>query len=144
MITKVLNILKPKLRDIKVTTLFQPLPLVLADSGQMQQVIMNILTNSIQAIQDMGEIVIKTKASMGYVEISISDNGCGIPKENINKIFDPFFTTKAPGEGTGLGLYICYGIVQRHNGCIDVKSEIGNGTTITIKLPRRHGEDFSY
>ncbi|MDD5474661.1 MAG: ATP-binding protein [Candidatus Methanoperedens sp.] len=134
-IGKVLSILTPQLKDIKVKTAFEPLPPILADSGQIQQVIMNLLANSIQSIIENGEIIIKTSAKQDHVEISISDNGCGIPKENLDKIFDPFFTTKEQGKGTGLGLSISYGIIKRHSGSIEVQSEAGKGTTFIIKLP---------
>jgi two-component system, NtrC family, sensor kinase len=70
-----------------------------------------------------------------HVVVAISDNGCGIEKANLGKIFDPFFTTKPVGEGTGLGLAIIFGIVQRHNGRIDVESEVGRGSTFTVRLP---------
>ncbi|MCZ7400092.1 MAG: ATP-binding protein [Candidatus Methanoperedens sp.] len=134
-IEKVLGIMTPQLKDIKVTTELEPLPRIRADSGQIQQVIMNLLKNSIQSIKKKGELMIKTATKNDYVEINISDNGCGIPKEDLNKIFDPFFTTKEMGKGTGLGLSISYGIIKRHNGSIEVKSNIGKGTTLTIKLP---------
>jgi len=133
-IEKVLSIMAPQLKEIRVTTEFDHVPHILADSSQIQQVIMNLLKNSIQSIMKKGEIMIKTTTKNGYVEISISDNGCGIPKEDLNKIFDPFFTTKETGKGTGLGLSISYGIIKRHNGSIEVKSDIGKGTTLTIKL----------
>lgn len=134
-IGKVLGILKPQLNDIKVNTALAPLPLILADGGQIQQVMMNLLKNSIQSITEKGKIMVKTRAKDNNVEISISDNGCGIPKENLDKIFDPFFTTKEQGKGTGLGLSISYGIIKRHNGSMEVKSEVGEGTTFIIKLP---------
>ncbi len=134
-IDNVLNVLEPQLYRTKITTDLEPLPLIMADGEQIQQVIMNMLTNSIQSITTDGEIIIKTAAKNDHIEISITDNGCGISQDNIGKIFDPFFTTKMPGEGTGLGLSICYGIIKKHNGSIDVKSEVGIGTTFTIKLP---------
>ena len=134
-ISKVLGIMNPQVRDIKVNTFFEPLPLIVGDSVRIQQVIMNLLTNSIQSITENGEIIIKTTANPKHVEISISDNGCGIPEEKLDKIFDPFFTTKERSNGTGLGLSICYGIIKRHNGSIEVKSEVNRGTTFTIKLP---------
>ncbi len=144
-IGKVLNILRlqlkdlsvqnPQLKDIRITTNLGHLPLIQADSGQIKQVIMNILTNSVQSVAKNGEIMVRTVAKEGFVEISISDNGGGIPKENLNKIFDPFFTTKEHGRGTGLGLSISYGIIKRHNGSIEVESEVEKGTTFTIKLP---------
>ncbi len=134
-IGKVLGILKPQLKDIRVETDLEPVPLILADSGQMQQVLMNLFTNSIQSITENGEIMVKTKATQNHVEISISDNGCGIPAEKLNRVFDPFFTTKEQGKGTGLGLSISYGIIKRHSGSIEVKSRAGKGATFTIKLP---------
>ncbi len=136
-IERVLTILRPELGGIRVVTNLEPLPKILADSDQIRQVLINMLTNSIQAIVEQGELTVKTSAKNDFIEISISDNGCGIPPENLNKIFDPFFTTKATGEGTGLGLSICYGFIKRHNGSIDVESKVGVGTTFTVKLPIR-------
>ncbi|MFZ5924725.1 MAG: sensor histidine kinase, partial [Bacillota bacterium] len=75
------------------------------------------------------------RASMDTVEIVVKDTGCGIPPENIPKIFDPFFTTKEVGKGTGLGLAVSFGIVEKHGGAIGVESEVGKGTTFTITLP---------
>ena len=134
-IDNVLNVLEPQLESTKITIDLKPLPLIMADREQIQQVIMNMLTNSIQSITKDGEISIKTVVKRDHIEIGIKDNGCGISQDNIGKVFDPFFTTKMPGEGTGLGLSICYGIIKKHNGSIDVKSEVGIGTTFTIKLP---------
>ncbi len=134
-IGNVLNVLEPQLDGMKITTDLMPLPLIMADGEQIQQVIMNMLTNSIQSITTDGEIIIKTAAKNDHIEISIIDNGCGIPQDNIGRVFDPFFTTKKSGEGTGLGLSICYGIIKKHNGSIDVKSKVGTGTTFTIRLP---------
>ncbi len=134
-ISKILSLLGHELKNIKVNTILPQLPLIDCDPGQISQVIMNILTNSIQAITENGNITIETKVENNNVEIIITDNGGGIPEENLNKIFDPFFTTKKPGEGTGLGLSISYGIIKSHNGSIDVKSEVGKGTTFIIKLP---------
>jgi PAS domain S-box-containing protein len=132
---KDLSVRSPLLKDIRINTDLGHLPLIQADSGQIKQVIMNILTNSVQSVAKNGEIMVRTVAKEGFVEISISDNGCGIPKENLTKIFDPFFTTKEHGRGTGLGLSISYGIIKRHNGSIEVESETGKGATFTIKLP---------
>ncbi len=134
-IDNLLNVLEPQLNGTKITTDLTHLPFIMADREQIQQVIMNILTNSIQSITKDGKISIKTVVKHGYIEIDVKDNGCGISQDNIGRIFDPFFTTKMPGEGTGLGLSICYGIIKKHNGSIDVKSEVGIGTTFTIKLP---------
>jgi signal transduction histidine kinase len=103
--------------------------------GQINQVLMNILSNAIQAIPDKGEIFIKTREEKDVVIISIRDTGSGISDEIKHKIFDPFFTTKEVGKGTGLGLSISYGIIERHNGKIEVNSEIGKGTQFIISLP---------
>jgi PAS domain S-box-containing protein len=134
-IDKVIDILSPQLQGINVTTLLNSLPIIKGDTGQIEQVFMNILNNSIQAITEDGEIQVETSVKEDHIEISIKDNGCGIPKENLPKIFDPFFTTKEPGEGTGLGLSVSYGIIKRYNGSMEVKSEDGKGTTFIIKLP---------
>ena len=96
---------------------------------------MNILSNAGQAIEDRGQISIKTYANEKNVYISFKDTGPGMTEETKNKMFEPFYTTKDVGKGTGLGLSISYGIVKDHSGEIDVKSEIGNGTEFLIILP---------
>ncbi len=111
------------------------IPLTKCNPGQLNQVFMNILVNSAQAIEKKGEIHVKTWHKDKDIYISISDTGCGIPRENINKIFEPFFTTKEVGKGTGLGLSIAYDIVKKHKGEITVQSEVGKGTTFVIKIP---------
>lgn len=107
--------------------------------GQINQVFMNFLQNAIHAIPPdrNGEIRIKSCREEDWVKISIRDNGMGIPRANLARIFDPFFTTKAPGKGTGLGLSVCDRIVKGHGGRIDVQSEPGVGTEMTITLPAR-------
>ena len=104
--------------------------------GKLNQVIMNILTNSIQAIEDQGEIFIQTISSDIGIKIIIKDDGRGMSSEVKKHIFEPFFTTKDVGKGTGLGLSISYGIIEQHNGNIDVISEPGKGTEFIISLPR--------
>jgi len=97
---------------------------------------MNILINAGHAItEEHGTILIKTWADDNNILISIKDDGCGIPKENLRKIFEPFFTTKEVGKGTGLGLSLAYDIVRKHGGNIEVKSEVEIGTEFTITLP---------
>lgn len=113
----------------------QPLPPILCYPGQLNQVFMNLIVNASQAIKDEGEIAIETRALEDEVLIRIADTGEGIPKKNIPKLFNPFFTTKPIGEGTGLGLSVSYGIIKRHNGRIEVESELGTGTTFSIYLP---------
>ena len=118
------------------------LPDVLADPGQLEQVMINLLNNAIDAIVSQhgamgGEIVIGARAGdSGPVEISVRDNGTGISPENMQKIMTPFFTTKPVGKGTGLGLSICYGIIAKMGGQMEISSQVGLGTTFFISLPR--------
>jgi PAS domain S-box-containing protein len=111
------------------------LPLTKCYPQQINQVFMNLLINAGHAIESQGEITIKTWAEDGSILIAISDTGYGISKEDLNKIFEPFFTTKEVGKGTGLGLSITYEIVKKHDGEITVESEVGKGTTFTVRLP---------
>ena len=103
--------------------------------GKLHQVFINILSNSIHAIEKHGVITIKTATQENTISIEISDTGCGISNENIRKISDPFFTTKEPGKGTGLGLSIAFRIIQDHKGKISFQSELNKGTTVIIILP---------
>lgn len=111
------------------------LPQLMADQHKMGQVVMNILLNAVQAIKGKGQIRVKTFKENGWCCIEVMDNGNGIPPDILPRIFDPFFTTKDVGKGTGLGLAVSRGIVEIHSGRIDVKSELGKGTTFTVKLP---------
>jgi signal transduction histidine kinase len=111
--------------DIKIT----------GNVGKLHQVFINILSNSIHAIEKHGVITIKTATQENTISIEITDTGCGISKENILKISDPFFTTKEPGKGTGLGLSIAFRIIQDHKGKISFQSELQKGTTVKIILP---------
>jgi signal transduction histidine kinase len=111
------------------------LPQVKCYPQQLNQVIMNILVNAAHAIEKQGEIRIITRETAGLIEIVVSDTGQGIPKENLSRIFDPFFTSKEVGKGTGLGLNVAYNIIKKHQGTIDVQSEVGIGTTFTIRIP---------
>jgi len=99
-------------------------------------VILNLLTNALDAIESEGEVRITALESSRSVELCVEDTGCGIPPEHLPKVLDPFFTTKEVGRGTGLGLAICQGIVEQHGGSIEVRSDgRGKGTTVTIRLP---------
>ncbi len=114
-------------------------PEILCYPSQLNQVFMNILSNAVQAIEETGEISIHSeifkKTKQNFVAIIIKDTGRGIPPEHLEKIFDPFFTTKSVGHGTGLGLSISYGVIRKHGGDINVRSELGHGTEFTITLP---------
>jgi signal transduction histidine kinase len=116
-----------------------PTQMVLAtyDAQQIEQVLINLITNAIQAMPDGGELHLNLTADDEFVTIEVKDNGIGIRKRDLARIFDPFFTTKPEGEGTGLGLSVSYGIVSRHGGSIEVDSHLGQGTTFTIKLPKQ-------
>ena len=109
--------------------------------SQLNQVFMNLLVNAAQAIPERGEITVRTRRVDDRVCIEISDTGTGIPQELMNRIFDPFFTTKPVGTGTGLGLSIAHGIIRKHKGRIDVRSEPGKGTSFQVYLPIRQSGD---
>jgi two-component system NtrC family sensor kinase len=103
----------------------------------MQQVLVNLLMNALDATASIAEprVIVRTTARDGACFVEISDNGCGIAPEHMRRLFEPFFTTKPVGKGTGLGLSISYSLVQKHAGSISAKSELGRGTTFTIRLP---------
>ncbi|HZE63086.1 MAG TPA: ATP-binding protein [Pyrinomonadaceae bacterium] len=111
------------------------LPLVSGDEGQLQQAIIALGTNAIDAMPAGGQLRIISAKNGENVCVEVSDNGAGIAPENVAKIFEPFFTTKEVGKGTGLGLAVCYGILTEHGGTLDVQSTVGVGTTFTISLP---------
>ena len=118
----------------------ESLPGIDCDRGQLQQVFLNVLTNALAAVREGGLTIIRSAMrDDGTVAVSFQDNGTGMDEETKKHIFEPFFTTKGE-KGTGLGMSIIYGIVKRHGGDIEVESEPGTGTTVTIVLPLRHGK----
>lgn len=110
------------------------------DAQLIEQVLINLIQNAIQAMPKGGSLRLKVLQKDDWVETSVQDTGVGIKKENLSRIFDPFFTTKPAGEGTGLGLSVSYGIVSQHGGEILVDSKVGKGTTFTIRLPRTRAQ----
>jgi PAS domain S-box-containing protein len=120
------------------------LPEIWCIPAQLNQVFMNLLMNAAHAIPEQGEINIRTGRQGEEVFVAISDTGKGIPPENLNRIFDPFFTTKPVGQGTGLGLSLAYSIVKKHQGRIEVRSTVGQGTTFTVWLPLAAGADIPH
>jgi signal transduction histidine kinase len=121
---------------IEVKKRYSALPPVNCSPSQINQVLLNLLSNGVQAIEhDRGCLLLKTEASGPWVHVSIQDNGKGIAQEHLQKIFDPFFTTKPVGQGTGLGLSISHQIVQAHGGTIRVVSSPGRGSRFVISLP---------
>ncbi|MFA7405962.1 MAG: response regulator [Pelobacteraceae bacterium] len=141
-IESMLNVIWNELK-YKVTLIrdFGDISMADCNIGQLSQVFMNIVVNASHAIEQQGEITIRTFQENAHIIVVISDNGCGIPKEIFGKIFEPFFTTKEVGKGTGLGLSISYGIVKKHNGELTVDSEVGKGTTFTVKIPIVSGQE---
>lgn len=123
-----------KLNDIVIHKNTRDVPDIYGDSMKLEQVIINILNNAVEAIPNGGDIRIESSYSDGRVVIDIKDTGVGIPEEEITKVFEPFFTTKEVG-GTGLGLSICHGIIKQHDGRIKIESAVNKGTRVTLKLP---------
>lgn len=137
-----LNLLAGEIKNrIQIHKNYEPIPRISCYASQINQVIMNILSNALQAIEGSGHIWISTQAvrdtldKNGKVQVSIQDSGKGMSPEVLEKIFDPFFTTKGVGQGTGLGLSISYGILQSHGGEIQVRSEVGVGTEFMLIIP---------
>jgi len=137
-----------QLKDIEISTeLYEHLPAVWIDENLIKQVIMNMLVNAQHAIENDGLITIKTRLldasecpdtlaePQDMAEIVITDSGCGIPPDDLQRIFDPFFTTKGVGKGTGLGLSVSHGTIEAHSGTIEVESTVGKGTEFRIYLP---------
>ncbi|KPL25151.1 MAG: hypothetical protein AMJ75_01725 [Phycisphaerae bacterium SM1_79] len=138
---RTLSLLKNQalLQNVKITKMLAPtLPKLMMDGSQIQQVFTNIILNAAEAVDGEGQLTVATRMARDGrgIEIEFTDTGSGIPQENLEKIFDPFFSTKEVGRGTGLGLAVSYGIIARHKGTINVKSEPGKGTTFTVTLPR--------
>lgn len=124
------------LQSVRIERKLRPdLPKIMIDVGQIQQVIINILLNAIEAMPQGGTLTISSGREDQMVILGFADTGTGIPEDILPKILDPFFTTKEQGKGTGLGLSVSYGIIERHRGKLQVKSKVGEGTTFTVRLP---------
>ncbi|GAB5046545.1 sensor histidine kinase [Thermodesulfovibrio sp. TK110] len=136
-IKEVIGFIEKEIRTKGINMVYdfqENLPKIISDKGQLQQVLLNIINNAVDAVDQGGTIEIKTELSRSnHIAISIKDNGHGIPKDKLKHIFEPFYTTKK--KGTGLGLYISYGIIKKLGGEIYVSSEVGKGTTFTIEIP---------
>jgi signal transduction histidine kinase len=141
-IDSTLLLLSNKLKDkVTVHKSYGNLPPVVCLPGKLNQVFMNILTNSILAIEDQGDIFIETSKRKDKARISIRDTGKGMSPEVKERIFDPFFTTRPVGQGTGLGLSISYSIVKEHLGTIELESKPGAGTEFIITIPFERNEE---
>jgi len=123
--------------DIKLS--LSETPIVMADTHQLQQVLINLLINAADAMPDGGTLFmgsgIRGQGSEEFVEMSVADTGTGMSDDEIRKIFDPFYTTKEPGKGTGLGLAICMRIIESFGGSVEVASKKGAGSTFRVLLP---------
>jgi signal transduction histidine kinase len=123
-----------KPNNVEISTyLADNLPGAMADSGQVERVLSNLISNAIQAMPDGGKLIFSTNQKEDFVEVKVTDTGDGITQENMGKIFEPLFTTKA--KGVGLGLSISRALIEKHGGTIEVESQIEQGTTFTIRLP---------
>jgi two-component system NtrC family sensor kinase len=135
-IESVLLFLQHKLEDrIRVERNYGAPDMVACFSGELNQVLMNLVANAIDSIEGHGKVTLSTMQQDGQLVIVVRDTGKGIPQEIREKVFEPFFTTKPPGHGTGLGLAISYGIVKAHQGSIDFFSESGKGTEFIVRIP---------
>jgi len=137
-INQTINILDNYSKDNKITIstdFSEELPIIGGNQSQLQQVFLNLISNAIDAIGKDGKIEITTQKTGTDIQVKVSDNGPGIPDDEINKIFDPFFTTKAKGKGTGLGLWVIYDIIKKIGGTIDVRNKKGRGATFNVKIP---------
>ena len=136
-ITSTVNIVRGRARAAKVEleTELATLPEIACYPAKLNQVVLNLIINAIDACPDGGRVFVRTRRVDGSVELEVADTGTGIPPEIRDKIFDPFFTTKPPGQGTGLGLSICHGIIADHGGSIRVESAPGAGSKFIVRLP---------
>ncbi|MGD9850171.1 MAG: ATP-binding protein [Nitrospirales bacterium] len=124
-----------KFHEITVQKQYNGLLEISAKPEEILQIFVNLLTNAIHAMEGKGSLTLATDQTNGRVHVSISDTGCGIPPENLQKIFDPFFTTKINGMGTGLGLYNVRTILRKYHGDLTIESEVGKGTTFYLSFP---------
>jgi signal transduction histidine kinase len=138
-IASTVNIIRGLAREkqVQIGMDLSPLPPVVCHGAKINQVVMNLLANGIDACREGGQVAVRTCSTGEAVQIEVADTGAGIDPSLRDRIFDPFFTTKPPGRGTGLGLSISYGIVQDHGGAIDVDSAPGQGSRFTVRLPLR-------
>ncbi|MBK6980095.1 MAG: hypothetical protein IPH30_00140 [Betaproteobacteria bacterium] len=139
-----LLIAKPQLRNVTIERRFGEIPSITCSPSQVNQVLLNLVTNAAQALDKPDKVIVITTRREGAeaIAIEVADNGKGIPPDVLPKIFDPFYTTKEIGKGTGLGLSIAYKIVNQHGGRIEVKSQPGKGTAFLVVLPIKPPAEF--
>jgi PAS domain S-box-containing protein len=138
LVSRTLQLMQKYLQDngVAVATELGVIPPCLANVNAMRQILLNLITNAVQAMPEGGELAVRTASDDdNSIRLEVRDTGVGIPPEHLQDIFNPFYTTKAPGQGTGLGLSVVHSILQRYRGQIRVASQVGRGTTFTIDLP---------
>jgi signal transduction histidine kinase len=124
-------------RDVRVETDLTPVPLVVARAGQLEQVVVNLVDNALRAVGDRGTVKVTVGRDGSSVRLSIADDGCGMTANVKRHACEPFFTTRQAGDGSGLGLAIVASIVRAHDGTLDIESETGRGTLVTVRMPIR-------
>jgi len=137
-VTETLGLFEPHLRGRRIDLVRRiegPLYRVNGNRGRLQQVLMNLLLNAVDAMPDGGRVTVSARGASGRVQIEVGDTGCGISAEHLDRIYDPFFTTKPRGQGTGLGLSVSYGIVKEHSGTLSAESSPGEGARFVVSLP---------
>jgi signal transduction histidine kinase len=118
-------------------------PPIFGYPGELNQVFMNLLSNAVQAIRDDGTITIRTFVDDGNIHVEIADTGVGVPEEQMQGLFDPGFTMTGTRVKAGIGLFTSFNILQKHQGHIDVKSKVGEGSTFTVILPKTHDSEVA-
>ncbi|MGH7228337.1 MAG: ATP-binding protein [Nitrospiraceae bacterium] len=123
-------------QDLSVVKEYAPKAVIRARPEELLHALVNLIANAIQAMEGRGTLMLVTRCEASSISVTISDTGCGIPKDHLEKIFEAFFTTKPPGKGTGLGLYNVKAVVEQHFGKLSVDSEVGRGTTFRLQFPQ--------
>ncbi len=138
-IASTLNIVRGEARDrgVELESELAPIPKMLCSPGKLHQVVLNLVTNALDACDAGDRVTVRSRATDDEAIIEVSDTGSGMDASVRERIFDPFFTTKPPGKGTGLGLSISHGIVAAHGGRIEVRTASGEGSLFTVRLPLR-------
>ena len=138
LVNETLQLIRKEAQEKEITVDLQTsenLKPIWTDPHQVRQVLINLMSNAIHATSEQGHISIQVEPTAAGISIAVSDSGTGIPKEHLEKIFEPFFSTKAPGEGTGLGLFVTREIVEKLGGTVAVMSRVGQGTQFTVLIP---------